>query len=255
MKILSIDVGIKNLAVCILSVINKEYTIEYWDVINLCGDNNSCYSCNSKTTFYNKNNLFFCKKCAKKNTTFIIKCEKLNKLSSLKKADFNIISEKYGIDFSDTNNLKDKLKICKKFVENNCFNVNKKSNANKFSLVDLGIAISKKLNNDVFLNVDKVLIENQIGPIANRMKSIQGMITQFFIMKNISNIEFLSSSNKLKEYYKEKCNYKKRKQLSIEITEKYIKLSKWESYFSTHKKKDDLADSYLQGLWYIKHAI
>ena len=36
-----------------------------------------------------------------------------------------------------------------------------------------------------------VIIENQISPIANRMKTIQGMITQYFIMKNIYNVEYI----------------------------------------------------------------
>ena len=29
-------------------------------------------------------------------------------------------------------------------------------------------------------------------------------------------------------------------------------LNEWEEHFNKHKKKDDLADSFLQGLWYIK---
>ena len=38
MKLLSIDVGIKNLAYCILDVqANSSYKIIAWDVINLCG--------------------------------------------------------------------------------------------------------------------------------------------------------------------------------------------------------------------------
>ena len=37
MKILSIDVGIKNLALCLLEVNNNNYSILKWDVINLCG--------------------------------------------------------------------------------------------------------------------------------------------------------------------------------------------------------------------------
>jgi hypothetical protein len=44
-----------------------------------------------------------------------------------------------------------------------------------------------------------VIIENQISPLANRMKTIQGMVAQYFIMKNPAiQIEFISSSNKLK---------------------------------------------------------
>ena len=38
MRIISIDVGIKNLAYCIMeSVKNKSFKIIKWDVINLCG--------------------------------------------------------------------------------------------------------------------------------------------------------------------------------------------------------------------------
>ena len=36
MKILSIDVGIKNLAFCILENLDNKYIIKEWDVINLC---------------------------------------------------------------------------------------------------------------------------------------------------------------------------------------------------------------------------
>ena len=50
-----------------------------------------------------------------------------------------------------------------------------------------------------------------------------------------------------------------------DIVENYIKytnellnnnnsLHKWLEKFTKHKKKDDLADSFLQGLWYLKSA-
>ena len=39
MKVLSIDVGIKNLALCLFKIENKEkYEIEKWDVVNLCNE-------------------------------------------------------------------------------------------------------------------------------------------------------------------------------------------------------------------------
>ena len=54
MKILSIDVGIKNLAICLLEVTDsKLYKINNWEVINLCNDTIpkcSCYlSCIANT--------------------------------------------------------------------------------------------------------------------------------------------------------------------------------------------------------------
>ena len=129
----------------------------------------------------------------------------------------------------------------------------KKKKANNISLIDIGIELSKKLKNNIFINVDKVIIENQISPIANRMKTIQGMIAQFFIMNNINNIEFISASNKLKNYITNKTSYNERKKISIKITLDIItKENCLIEHFNKHSKKDDLADSFLQGLWYIK---
>ena len=103
----------------------------------------------------------------------------------------------------------------------------------------------------------KVLIENQISPIANRMKTVQGMIAQFFIMKNLTanNIEFVSATNKLKSFIgSKKTTYKERKTLSISVTLELIKKElHWHKFFEKHNKKDDLADCFLQGLWYLKN--
>ena len=42
MKILSIDVGMKNLAFCLFNIQdNLKYNIEKWDVIDLCKEKNS----------------------------------------------------------------------------------------------------------------------------------------------------------------------------------------------------------------------
>jgi hypothetical protein len=46
--------------------------------------------------------------------------------------------------------------------------------------------------------IDMMIIENQISTLASRMKTLQGMITQYFIMKNVPQIEFISASCKLK---------------------------------------------------------
>ena len=81
-----------------------------------------------------------------------------------------------------------------------------------FSLIDIGCAIKDnldKLDTFVFSNIDIILIENQISPIANRMNCIQGMLSQYFIMKGMNNIRFISAANKLKSFIKDnpKGNY------------------------------------------------
>ena len=92
------------------------------------------------------------------------------------------------------------------------------------------------------------------------MKTLQGMISQYFIMRNENiKIEYVSSQNKLKEFAEssKKLTYKDRKLKGIEIClnllngqeESFTKL------FQNHKKKDDLADSYLQGIWYLRNKL
>ena len=120
----------------------------------------------------------------------------------------------------------------------------------------------KKKFNKIFENiqVDGVIIENQIGPLAMRMKTLQGMIMQHFIEKNIPLVEEVSASNKLKEFLgNKKTTYSERKKESIIITRNILNennyLNEWLEIFNKHKKKDDLADSFLQGRWYLKNTI
>ena len=134
-------------------------------------------------------------------------------------------------------------------------------NAASFHMVELGINMKKKFNECLdYKFIDKVVIENQIGPIALRMKSLQGMIMQHFIENDVTNISEVSSSNKLKEYLNgKKTKYSERKKISIQVTRDLITKNKelniWLDEFNKSKKKDDLADCYLQGLWYIKNKI
>ena len=122
------------------------------------------------------------------------------------------------------------------------------------------------LNKTPFIDkITHVIIENQISPIANRMKTIQGMLTQYFIMKGSQTIEFISSSNKLKGFSVEpkektdktdKQNYKKHKTDGIQICSLFLdnneNLKKWK-HCLLNIKKDDYADSFLQGIWYLKN--
>jgi len=123
------------------------------------------------------------------------------------------------------------------------------------------------------LSIDAVVIENQIGPLAGRMKMLQGMIAQYFIMKNVETIEFISATNKLKLFKNIKKiknnennennnenqinenSYKFRKQqgqcICKSLISFYPSLQSWSQEFDKHFKKDDLADCFLQGYYYM----
>ena len=126
------------------------------------------------------------------------------------------------------------------------------------TLVELGINLQKRFDKKLEGHViDRVIIENQISPIANRMKTLQGMIAQYFIMRDIRCIEFVSAANKLKKHMKnKKSTYSERKKLSIELVKEQFdsnpKILSWNDLFIKHTKKDDLADCFLQGLWYLE---
>jgi len=261
MKVLSIDVGIKNLALCVLEVNNNSYNILKWEVINLCGAIPTCKEivknkvCNKKSKF-SKNNRYYCGSCAKK-TSYIIPTNKLNTIENkrIKLAELKAVATDYEIPIGEKMKKQVIIDLLTEFKEKKCLENLQQISASDIPLVNIGIAIRENLGTTDYVNVDKILIENQISPIANRMKTIQGMIAQFFIMNGKEDIEFVSASNKLKLFMgKEKTTYNERKKAGIEITKNILSSDKNNSHveqISNSNKKDDLADCFLQGLWYI----
>ena len=270
MKILSFDVGIKNLAYCMISIsdCSKNYIIDDWGVIDLT---NSCnklcgYQLKSKkkenkicknNAKFHKNGKYYCNthanKCEYKKPTLELNKKKLKKMAYKK---LKILMDKHDISYDK---LKSKTECLEKVyaeMEESYLDPIEKKNANAIDLVQFGISLKHNLIR-VFKNkkIDVVLIENQIGPIALRMKTLQGMIMQHFIERGIYNIKSINSNNKLKHYTKEKTTYVQRKKMSIDITKKLLldnkDLNIWMETFIKSKKKDDLADCFLQCKWYI----
>jgi len=278
-RIISIDVGIKNLAFCLFEkqATSSYFTITKWDVVNLSQEDEipKC-QCIEKTIICNKpakytlNDTFFCLKHSKKQnyqiptgelkTTFVNR-QKIQKLID--------IADKYNIPYEKPIKKNDLLFKINEYIANKCFKEITNTNASQIDLITIGKNIKSKFNKIFTIEdkIDYVLIENQISPIANRMKTIQGMIAQYFIMNNnTEHIEFVSSINKLKETLEKQQNdieiqnkklgdYKSRKKNGITKCLEFLttdhRFENQLSHFNNHKKKDDLADSFLQGLWFI----
>ena len=281
MKIISIDVGIKNLALCILETTNNntDYIIKYWEVINLFEEqtnicqfnimknnknnkNPSIKSC-EKIAKFHKNGCFYCKTHAAKSE-YKLPTSDLNKYKRMKLDELIKLTTQYDISFSGPSNKSNLIKNIESFINEKVLEHVSSLKCNEISLIDIGIAIKEKLdkldklNSLVFSDIDIILIENQISPIANRMNCIQGMLSQYFIMKNMNNILFISAANKLKPFIdKKKTTYSERKKIGIQETRKLLlKMDDNNNtiieMFDKHKKKDDLADCFLQGIWYIR---
>ena len=302
MKILSFDVGIKNLAMCLIETNDKndkndendkndkndDIKILKWEIINLCNDP-KCGVCN-KSAKFTKFDKYFCLKHAKnainsKNIEYDINLKNLEipdtkELKNIQKMPVKDL-RCYVQSLNDTTNntllKKDLLKIVEDYHYTKYFDIVKTDNAGQVSLIEIGKILRQRLDEILAIdnNIDKIVIENQLSSIAVRMKTLQGMITQYFIMRDYTNIEYINSSNKLKvasilnfnndndndndnqEMLNkiEKTTYKQRKMAGVELclkTLEHYNLTEWTTWFKkSGSKKDDLADCFLQGIYCI----
>jgi len=285
MKILSVDVGIRNLSFCLFEIEDNDKTkieIIKWDNIDLTTiTENKCIEidknglCDKPAKFMKPNsNNCYCLKHSKKLTfmhpTSDLKPSFINKQKIQSLIE---IADKYKIKYDKPTKKANLVTLINEFVLSNCFTPVHKNNASKIDLVTIGRNIQHKFDEifcDHLLSINKIIIENQIGPIANKMKTIQGMLSQYFIMRNNNiQIDFISATNKLKDFINqpikdtdlpaEKLDYKQRKKLGIQTTINIVnndfRFKIWSDFLHKHTKKDDLSDCFLQGMWYIKHKV
>ena len=222
--VLSWDIGIKNLSFCHME---KDKIID-WGIINLEDEICLCEGffkngnkCNRKATYIekkpsegNENPMTFCKTHSIKNCKFI------------KKKTYSL------------------LELTKRLVDE----------------------LDKKFKT---IELDSVLLENQPALKNPKMKSIQMVIFSYFLIngypERIKNIQMVPANKKNKycnEYCKNndnitlpcnKSSYQNAKKTAILVCEDIINKDFIEKIeiFQNSKKKDDLSDSFLQGLQYL----
>ena len=229
---------------------------------------------------------YYCKKHAKKSNLKIPPSDlDIKKIRKGKLVDIQAIIDKYQIkggvipeQQSRQKNSKDKMiDMIQRELDNNYLDNIENVRATDMDLVTLGKNMMIELDKIVIpynegvdvlgglahtlpaddkYKIDIVIIENQISTIASRMKTLQGMIAQYFIMKYTPCIEFISAANKLKMFMtKKKTTYTERKLESVEVTKELLEtlpqLKEHKGYLDKNKKKDDLADCFLQGVYYL----
>ena len=234
--ILTIDIGLRNLAMCIMSAVEKQdistYDIHLWDVYNtLDSDDYTCEGVQKSG-----------KVCGKKCTC------------------------KYLMD--------NEYKYCCKthFPKNIAFtklNSFKKKAINDYLLQDIAKIVLTKIqeifndNKDIFTNVKQILIELQ-PKINQKMKFtshiIYGKLVELY-KETDTTIRFVRASQKLRAYTGPeiecilKGSYAKRKWLSIQYTKWFLEnkfsneqKEKWLPFFESKTIKADLGDVNLMAI-------
>lgn len=279
MYLISFDVGIKNMAYCIFYFNGNKLIVQDWNILNLLENSKTQELCSfeikskkqtkicGKKAKYKKEELCFCethaKMAIKQNNWFFFddsfKQSKLNKLSKEELFDLGQPLEIFSeipktkkealLFFSDACDKRSLVKIKKV----------KTKTANDTDLITVGKLMKVGLDDVSHIrDITHVAIENQISKIASRMKTVQGMLSQYFIMQEeCPQIEYVSSINKLKDLSTnvQENSYKQHKKDSVAICKEILTQNPSLGNFDdllTISKKDDLADAFLQGIWYLK---
>ncbi len=244
MRVISWDVGIKNLAFCCIEynydnleseIVSK--TILNWNIINLIPDQEHCLITKCKQPVihgcqYHGKDIFW---CSKHNSFY-------NKLLLLAKNDPNNLTKPYSVKSINCNNIDIEML--------------RSSLVYKLDMIILPIIYN--------LKIDYVLIENQPALRNPRMKAIADLLYAWFLIrcvndsKIVKSIHLISPSNKLKTYAEElnskENKYRSTKLKSIDVVTEYLNttnLTNWTNHLKTFSKKDDLCDSLLQGFYWI----
>jgi hypothetical protein len=278
MLVLSFDVGIIHLAYCLLDVDqDKNFKIVKWGLINLILDVlPKCIDCTSEQKYFCQLDKTYCF-CNKHKSKYLELKQKVTKtyekvsskdkcLLCEKKSSYHLNDEHYCSEHYKkiTNKFEKETALCE--IQTNC---------SKISIDILKENMVHILDRLELLNVDKVVIENQPSLKNPKMKGVADNLYTYFLIrgkidkKTIQNVTFFSPSNKLKTNIDDHLNktntditlantnnstekYKMTKQLGIQYCLKLIEGQKnWIDFLNSNKKKDDLADSFLQGVNYI----
>ena len=265
MKIISFDIGIKNMAYCTFSMENDQLKVQDWGILNLIQETietpkcvyvtkNKQKTCCNKNAKYYKNNQYFCQthvKMAMKEHSWILYAPsfKQSTLNKLTKEQLILLGQQHQFILESPRTKKECIQILLQQIEEKTIKPivkKKKKSANDVDLIHVGKIMKEELNKLPFINeITHVIIENQISKIATRMKTVQGMLTQYFIMQTICpDIEYISSSNKLKDLVSKTLenSYKQHKKDSIQICQQFLdnndSLSQWQKILHTQKKDE-----------------
>ena len=239
-RIISFDIGIKNLAYCVFDISGGVTNILDWKTVNLMesGDINEPIYCNTtlvpkripkskcisniivlenkcgKNAKYQKDECYFCETHAKSSKWILPKksfeSSSLNKMKSADLLNYTNTILQTTYTKKTKKELVDELVL---FFKVNCLEIPRSIgtipliNSKQINMITICRNMKRILDTMPFFDgLTHVIMENQISTIASRMNNIQGILTMYFIMKyentQTPKIEYISSFNKLKNFVK-----------------------------------------------------
>lgn len=274
--IISFDIGIKNLAYCVFQR-GETLSLRDWGIINLssaiaetsptgpicnCAKAKSGGACGKKASYFFGDN-FYCNVHAKNSGKLLPTKEiSMPAIRKLKVDELTQFCTRHFIAVDPRDKRASLLEKAQTHFEKCTLQVvpkQKKTNANQVHLVDIGKRIKTNFDEKFKPYVESlsnVILENQISPIAGRMNTIQGMVAQYFIMQSDKvAIDFISSGGKLKGLATS-TKYSDHKKDGIRFCTLFLDanpaLTDHKKVIEASSKKDDLADCFLQGIYYLK---
>ncbi|NQV77015.1 MAG: hypothetical protein HQ490_01505 [Lutibacter sp.] len=307
MRFLSWDIGIKNLAYNVIDYqSDKEdpYVIQNWGIINLIDDTDEVAdnavkyivcdgqlktgkACGQKSKYIKGDNRYigYCTKHGNEqqqihNNLVPVK-SKMKCVYQMTKKMETINCNKVGYWLKEDNpymcycqtHLK---QIKKQDIDDNktteyYMDPKRAGKVKQYNIKDLSVILFKELKkyNDIFLNVNAIIIENQPVFKNPTMKSIQMLLYSYFVinglMKNtVGDITFFNAGKKLEAFTGNhqiakdkfghiKSEYKQTKNSSVLFCKEMIKdnQQQWHTYLNAQPKQDDLADTFLMNCCYV----
>jgi hypothetical protein len=233
----------------------KDVKILHWEVIDVLGEKAGvgaarCHRCSAAARYeHASDGIFACSKHAPKQKQAITKTA-LNK-KSLHELQCEI--ETCGIRTDKpTTKKSDVVTILYNHYRQNTWKKCVQSSSSG-SVLDLAPAIIASLESraNIWKGADLVVIENQP---ERRMYAVQAMLQMYFCMKKL-NCSGISATHKLSNIVTIDDvvhTYRGRKKTGI-VHAYALVPQEHHPFFEKHKKKDDLADAFLQGLWALEH--
>ena len=255
MKLISIDIGLRNLAICVLEGTSRtDMCITYWDVIDVVGEKNghtrtACFKCAKPAMWVQAGaGTQACSRHRPKNLT-------MTKAALNKKTipELQEMAKSYSLSGKTKKDLVPA--IWTEMSKSGWSKFKGNARAAGGGVLDLvgDIITSLDRRAESWIGTDLVVCENQLD---RRMFAVQAMIHMYFACrgfrtKGVSAVHKLDNITMAGDAT---GTYRGRKKTGIVHCEQLCPAANL-AFFRSHKKKDDLADSFLQGLYFLEHPV